>query len=124
MKRILFILALLLIWLFMFVAMHLVTFDLFGDNLWFHYVIGCVLLVAQLVVVRIIRKTQKKEWGYAAFSFVYLILCITVTCFYTSGIAMHDSSPQGLTIWCIILDLTGACYCILKWGADRKKTRT
>ena len=82
------------------------------------------LLFAQLLDVVILQKTHKKVWGYSAFSSIYFVLCITETWFFASAIAMHDSSPQGLTIWCIILDLIGACYCILKWNTVRKKTNS
>lgn len=120
MKKLVVFLALFL-WAIMFVAMHLVTFDLFGDNLWFHYLIAGALLIAQLLDVVILQKTHKKVWGYFFFSIIYFILCITASWFFVSAIAMHDPSPQGLTIWCIILDLIGGSCCILMWHTIRKR---
>ena len=121
MKKIL-VFAILFLWSIMFGAMHLVTFDLFGDNLWFHYVIAGSLLLAQLAVVVILQRTHKNAWCLFICFLVYFIFCIVAAWFLASAVCLHDPSPQGLTIWCIILDLAGACFCFFNWLNVRNKT--
>ena len=115
------IIMLFFLWAIMFAAMHLVTFDLFGDNLWFHYAIAGALLFAQLIDIVILHRNNKKAWGLFVSFFAYLILCVTESCFFASAVAMRDPSPQGLTKWCIVLDLIGVCYCFFCWFTSRKK---
>lgn len=120
MKKYLFI-VLLLVWAILLVAMHLVTFDLFGDNLWFHYVIAGAFLLAQLIDIVILHRIQNKAWGPVVCFFTYLVLFVSVSWIFASAVAMHDPSPQGLTIWCIVLDFIGMCFCFFCWFTRRKK---
>ena len=104
----------LILWLILILAMHLACFDLFGDNLWYCYVIAGVLLSLQFASIAGLHKLRKIKWVYLPCFVLYSFGGCIVIYFLASALAMHDPSPQGLAIWCLLLDIIGAVYCICK----------
>ncbi len=113
---------LLCLWAIFFLAMHLSCFDLFGDNLWFYYVIAGVLLFCQFLVITAIHRYSKARWIHMTCFAVYSVASCAGIFVLGSAFAMHDPSPHGLTIWCLFLDVIGGCYCISRQQKNRKRS--
>ena len=109
------------LWLLAFAVMHLACFDLFGDDWWFHYVLAGLLLLAQLALVLLIRRRGAAAWASAVAFVLYAALGAAAIWFLAASAAARDPSPQGLTRWCLLLDLTGAAFCAGMWIRARKK---
>lgn len=95
-----------IIWLFLLLAQHIISFNPFGDDFWYQYVVIVISAVLQYGLLIVVRRYTFLKWGSTAYTITYGVFALYKLRQILWALRLH-SYPTVPILLCFLFDVLG-----------------